>query len=167
MRFDPFMLAAPFLFPLAALGSSGLCINNEETIFNCMTSKKKWISLCGNPPAALQYRFGLPASVEFQYPPRPEDGTKIFHYAHYWRYQTDKIEVGFLNRSIEYSVFDYLEGNVRQAGVRVTLNDKEMTYRCVGKIHSRLANLKPFIACDPDNALNMLGCPSESGQQAK
>ena len=97
---------------------------------------------------------------EFRYPEDPAEGVGGFSFAHYWRYQTDRLEIGFRNHGADYSIFDYTEGRRRQAGVRVTTTDgKERTFSCKGKIVSRLAELEGFLRCYPDNALNGGQCP--------
>lgn len=128
--------------------------------FACLTVRGKWVGLCGNPPRSLQYRFGKVGEPEFRYPEAPTEGVGGFTIAHYWRYQTDRLEIGFRNQGADYSIFDYTEGRRRQAGVRATTADgKGRTFSCKGKIVSRLADLKGVLRCDPDNALNGGQCP--------
>ena len=138
----------------------GPCAASETAYFACLTARGKWVGLCGNPPRSLQYRFGKVGEPEFRYPEDPAEGLGGFTFAHYWRYQTDRLEIGFRNQGADYSIFDYTEGRRRQAGVRVTTADgKERTFSCKGKIVSRLAELEGFLRCYPDNALNGGQCP--------
>lgn len=81
-------------------------------------------------------------------------------YAHYARFQTDRVEVRFENQGSEYVLFDYSEGRTRRAGVRVTTaDDKEREFACAGRITSRLGELRNVLRCDADSALNGGKCP--------
>ncbi len=134
---------------------TGLCASNEDRFFVCMTAKKRWISLCGGAGGALQYRYGNSNKVELQYPEAPADGKNKLLFAHYNRPKTDRVEVGFNNNSVDYAIFDYSEDKQRQAGIRVTTADGKVTeIVCVGRVFSRLGELKSVLRCDVDNALN-------------
>jgi len=138
---------------------AGLCSAAETSYFACQTTKQRWISLCGQAPRSLQYRFGTPAKPELRYPEDPAAGAASFLFAHYFRYQTDRAEVTFRNQGVEYAIFDYTEGRERRAGVRVTAaTGKDVELVCSGKITSRLLELKGMLKCDADNALSGGSC---------
>lgn len=138
----------------------GLCDTSETTYFACQTTKQRWIALCGELPATLQYRFGRANSVEFRFPAQASAGPAKMLFAHYSRYQTERAEVAFNNVGVDYAIFDYLENGEHRVGVRVTTTDgKERELLCAGKIISRLGELKGVLGCDPDNALNGGICP--------
>lgn len=137
----------------------GLCSAGETPYFVCQTGRQKVVSLCGTPPGKLQYRFGTKARVELSFPEDASTGAKSFLFAHYFRFQTDRTEVSFTNKAVDYAIFDYTEDRKRRAGVRVTSADgKETEIVCSGAISSRLPELKSVLRCDPDNALNGGSC---------
>lgn len=139
--------------------AGGLCAATETTFFACQTRQRKWISLCGSVPRTLQYRFGTVARTELSFPDDPAAGIAGFQFAHYFRYRTDRTEVGFRRGDVEYAIFDYTEDRKGSAGVRVTLTDgKEREIGCAGPIESRLTKLEGVLRCDPENALNAGGC---------
>jgi hypothetical protein len=140
--------------------SRGLCVAAETSFFACQTSNKKWIGLCSAPPGSLQYRFGNQGHVEFRFPEKMADSVASFRFAHYSRFQTERIEVAFRNQGVDYAVFDYTEAHIRRAGVRVVTPDgKEREFTCIGQPISRLAELKEILQCDSENALNGGNCP--------
>jgi hypothetical protein len=143
----------------AAAPAAGLCAATETTFFACTTKRAKSISLCGAPPRTLQYRFGAAQRPALVYPRDASAGPVSFLYAHHFRYQADRSEVTFSNRSVDYAVFDYTEEGKRRAGVRVTSADgKETELVCSGPVTSRLRELEGVLRCDADNALNGGGC---------
>ncbi|MBF3411150.1 hypothetical protein ACGY7B_26245 [Burkholderia pseudomallei] len=139
---------------------SGLCPAQETTWFSCNTARHKTISLCGAPPASIQYRYGKPGQIELAFPDKPADGVNQLRYAHYWRYQIDRTEITFSRADTAYALFDYTEADGRNAGVRVTLPDgTEHEVMCSGPITSHLNALGKSLRCDTDNALNGGACP--------
>jgi hypothetical protein len=145
--------------------SHGLCIAGETSFFTCHTKNKRWISLCGAQPAILQYRFGTQARTEFRYPEKTADSISRFRYAHYSRFQTERVEISFSSQGVAYAVFDYTEDRVHRAGVRVTTSDgQERELVCSGRTISRLTELKGTVRCDTDNALNGGNCPPEQAR---
>ena len=137
----------------------GLCMPAETAYFVCRTSKERWISLCGTAQRALQYRFGTLARTELRFPEDPAAGAASFAFAHYFRFQTDRTEIGFRNQGVDYALFDYTEEGKRRAGIRVTTTEgKETELVCSGRITSRLGQLDGIVRCDPDNALNSGAC---------
>jgi hypothetical protein len=138
----------------------GLCRADETAYFECRTPRARLIALCGKAPQALQYRYGRSAAaIELQFPDNAADGASRMLYAHYSRYQVERVEVRFDNAGTGYTVFDYSEGRRRSAGVRVvTAQGKEQLVACAGRITSRLGELEGLLPCDVDNALNLGGC---------
>lgn len=109
------------------------------------------------PHAAVLIRSS--GRIALTYPQDASAGVSSFLFAHYFRFQTDRTEVGFRNQRVEYAIFDYTEDGRRRAGVRVTTADgKETELLCSGPITSRLAELKAVLRCDADNALNGGSC---------
>ena len=155
------VLALVLPTPQAAPESSaGLCIAPEKSFFSCQTSTRKWINLCGAKSSAMQYRFGKPGKIEFQYPPNAAEGLLSLRLSHYARFQVDRFEVSFNNLGSDYAVFDYTEKRQHLAGVRVTTPDgKEREIACVKPISSELGKLQGVLPCDTDNALNGGKCP--------
>ena len=142
-----------------SISRAGLCSNSESTFFSCQTKNQKWISLCGKLPENLQYRFGISKLVDFKHPENAATGIGDFTFAHFWRFQTDRLEIGFSNNGADYALFDYTEEGKRRAGVRITNGDgKEREIVCTGPITSRLGDLEKVLKCDPDNALNGGNC---------
>jgi hypothetical protein len=142
--------------PVRPHSSSGdLCHAGETTWFSCATRRHKTISLCGQTPFLVQYRYGTPARVEFAFPQHPEEAPKALASAHYMRFQVERTEVTFRRLGVDYAVFDDTENGQRSAGVRVTAADgTEHQTTCKGPITGHLLTLARHLRCDPDNALN-------------
>ena len=139
--------------------TKGLCDKPETTYFACKTTKQKWIALCGKAPETLQYRFGCEGYVEFSFPQKASEGVEKLLFAHYARYQTDRVEISFSNKSIDYVIFNYMEDADHRAGVRVTTPEgKEHEFICIGKVTERLVELKAILRCDADNVLTGGSC---------
>ena len=144
----------------AAATVSGLCAPQETTYFQCSAGKGRTINLCGPGDGAVQYRFGRNGTVELAYPADAKEGARSLRYAHYFRAQTDRYEVRFENQGVEYVLFDYQEGQRREAGVHVTGADgKETDVVCSGPVRSRLPALQGVLRCDAESALNGGRCP--------
>jgi hypothetical protein len=148
------------MVPASGAAAAGLCAADETTYLSCTTARKRQLSLCGKAPQALQYRYGRSGSaIELKYPDSVADGAAQMLYAHYSRYQTERVEVRFDNQGTGYTLFEYLEGRRRSAGVRVvTVEGREQVVACAGRIVSRLGELEGLLPCDADNALNLGGC---------
>lgn len=130
-----------------------LCTPHESTWFSCPVARGRSVALCGTPGLSPQYRFGRSGAVEMRFPEQGVEGAMLF--AHYARYQTDRIEIRFTNQGVEYVVFDHIENGRKRAGVRVTTADsKEREVVCTGSTKSRLSELEGVLACDRDSALN-------------
>jgi hypothetical protein len=156
------LITALALVPVLAHAAApvGLCSASETVFLSCRTKEKKWISLCGALPKSVQYRFGTRARPELLYPEKAEEGPQKLRYAHYFRFQVDRMEVSFSNLGVEYSVFDYHDGADRHAGVRVKTTDgKEHEFPCIGTVSGRLVGLQDTLPCDADSALTGGNCP--------
>jgi hypothetical protein len=139
---------------------AGLCLASETTYFSCAVARGRWIGLCGVAPAALQYRYGKPSAIELRYPEAASEGVRRMRYAHYFRYQTDRVELSFEHDGARYALFDNEEEGKRHAGVSVTTSGgQEQEIACRGRVTSRLAELETVVPCDADSALNMGSCP--------
>ena len=145
----------------AAAASGSLCAHGEVVQFSCPVGRGRILSVCGQPPAALQYRFGRPGQIELHYPADAAQGPQLFLFARYMRYQVDRIALSFSNEGTEYEVFDEREDGKRSAGVRVTKagDGREIVLRCRGPVTSRLGTLKPLLRCNADSALQGGSCP--------
>ncbi|MDE2280271.1 MAG: hypothetical protein KGK04_11900 [Xanthomonadaceae bacterium] len=154
------ILATSLYLQAAPAYAEGQCLAGETTYFSCKTSQGNVMSLCGNVPSALQYRYGRPPHVELAYPLHPANGTKKLLFAHYSRYQVSRSEVTFGHAGNDYAVFDYLAHGQRHAGLHLTLPDgSEHEVHCTGPISGRLNALRGSLHCDPDSALNGGSCP--------
>ena len=155
--------------PAAQAGGAGapakpvasLCEPGEAVQFSCPMGRGRTLSVCGQPPSALQYRFGKPGQVELRYPADATQGPQLFLFAQYMRYQVDRITLRFTNEGTGYEVFDEREDGKRSAGVRVTKagDGRETALPCRGPVTSRLGALKPLLRCDADSALQGGSCP--------
>lgn len=140
------------------LQANSLCAVDEQIIFSCVVKRTaKLISLCGSARLTkdtgyLQYRFGLPAKVELEFPKERPGSLKQFHYTHYFRFQVDLTEVNFAIDDYQYSVFDSYNGEEKPAisnqGVTVTAPGKthDVTFPCRTKPkadYSALADILP------------------------
>jgi hypothetical protein len=158
------LLLASFAAWAEAGPPEGLCVPSEKTFFSCRIRDGRWISLCGAPPASLQYRFGKREHIELRFPEKAEEGPSKLRYAHYFRFQTERAEIAFDNQGVAYAVYDYTEKRKRDAGARVDLpGGKTREFACAGRIVSRLSELEKVLPCDADNALNLGGCPRADG----
>jgi hypothetical protein len=155
----------------ASSGTAGsppsLCRIDERVIFACsVAGSAKLISLCSSSAidpkrGYLQYRFGKLGAVELQFPQARANTQLAFRYAHYFRAQVDRSEIGFDNKNYRYVIFDYFEGDVKpslhEAGIRISRHgelNREQELKCSGTPLSKLGTLESVIARDPDNPLN-------------
>lgn len=157
------------LLPLATSAAT-LCEQQEKVYFSCSTKQAKIISVCGSKDftqkdAYLQYRFGLKEKIELQFPDTKPDSLKKFFYAHYDRYQASSTHLKFTNESsTEYTVFHSYEGDQKKPkdcyGVIILTksSEKETQVNCKTPAVFELEKLKNFVACDPDDAMNMGSC---------
>ena len=121
---------------------TSLCAKDEKVIFSCPLKRStKIVSLCSSRKLTkdagyLQYRFGLPAKIELEFPDNRADSIKVFKYSHYFRAKVDYTEVSFSRNGYTYSVFDDYNGEekpaVSEQGLTVTTESskKEVKYLC-------------------------------------
>jgi hypothetical protein len=148
------ILAASLLIeatmPIAATAAQGLCETGETVYFQCETSRRRVIALC-SVNEKLQYRFGTPPRVQLRVPEHPDN--TAFRIARYSRFQTERTEITFNNKGVEYAVFDYTEDGQRETGVQVTLaNGNESLLRCRDHGVSQLNRLANVLKCDTEHA---------------
>lgn len=138
------------------------CDPSEKIIYNCqIKGSPKVISLCASKDLSqksgyLQYRFGRPGKIEFEFPKERQSSQKRFQYAHYFRFQVDRTEVSFKNAGYEYTLYNYYDGDEKppesESGVRVNTS----TLACGSAATDNLFTLKEVLPCDEANALG--GC---------
>jgi hypothetical protein len=118
----------------AALQPNSLCSRNERIIFSCPIKRPaKIVSVCASKDLTsergyIQYRFGLPAKVELEFPKERPGSQQKFHYIHYFRAKVDLTEISFTINGYEYQVTDDYNGEEKRAqsiqGVMVTAPGK-------------------------------------------
>ena len=126
----------------AALQANTLCAKDERVIFSCPIKRPaKIISLCASKDLTsdrgyIQYRFGLPAKVELEFPKARDGSQQKFQYSHYFRAKVDLTEISFTVNGYEYQVTDDYNGEEKSAqiiqGVMVTApgKPKEVSFVC-------------------------------------
>lgn len=124
------------------LQPNSLCTKGEHIIFSCRLKRPaKIVSLCASKDLArkrgyLQYRFGLPARVELEFPKDRKGTQEQFQYTHYFRFQVDLTEINFSIDGNQYQIFDAYNGEEKpvsdEQGVTVTPSNKPkaITYNC-------------------------------------
>lgn len=154
------LLIGAFASSVQAETLVGLCLADEKVFLACKTTNERWLSLCGSGATGVQYRFGRQGKVELQYPEEASDGPQQLRFAHYARYQRDRVEIRFDRQDVSYAVFDDVEGSVHSTGVEVTGSDgRDHALLCRGSSANHLSQLQPLLRCDPDSALNGGKCP--------
>jgi hypothetical protein len=118
----------------AALQPNSLCARDERIIFSCPIKRPaKIVSVCASKDLTsdrgyIQYRFGLPAKVELEFPNERKGSQQKFQYSHYFRAQVDLTEISFTVNGYEYQVTDDYNGEEKPAqttqGVMVTAPGK-------------------------------------------
>jgi hypothetical protein len=148
-----------------------LCRQGEDILFSCPVKDRTTIvSLCGSKHLTaqqgyLQYRFGRKGHIELEFPAQRQGTQKMFRYAHYSRYQVNRMVVSFQRGGYTYALFDSYEGEVlpktRQQGIQVIPSGaarKEVTLMCRGPALGDLSNLSSLLPCDKDDPLNLGEC---------
>ena len=117
-----------------ALQPNSLCAKDERIIFSCPTKRPaKIVSVCAskdltNDRGYIQYRFGLPAKVELEFPKERSGSQQKFQYSHYFRARVDHTEISFTVNGYEYQVTDDYNAEEKTAqtiqGVMVTAPGK-------------------------------------------
>lgn len=155
-------LCTGLLLPMAGAADAlppSLCGAQEGLVFACSVGGGKHLSLCGVPPATLQYRFGTAARTELAFPADAADGVRRLRLAHYQRAQVERTEINFSIGDIDYTVFDDTRGGRRRAGVAVQREGQpEQQLPCRGRISGALLPLKPHLPCDAESALQGGSC---------
>jgi hypothetical protein len=153
MKFVLFVFVLMAVFTTPPPLAVSLCAADETIIFNCATKPSgKIVSLCASKDLTkdkgyLQYRFGLPAKIELEFPEKREQTQQAFKYSHYFRAQFDQTEISFTSNGYTYSIFDDYNGEERPAqsaqGVRVTPpnNGKEVMLTCRNRAKADYSNL--------------------------
>ena len=125
-----------------ALQANSLCAKDERVIFSCPIKRPaKIVSVCASKDLTsdrgyIQYRFGLPAKVELEFPTARDGSQQKFQYSHYFRAKVDLTEISFTVNGYEYQVTDDYNGEEKSAqmiqGVMVTApgKPKEVSFAC-------------------------------------
>lgn len=126
-----------------ALQPNTLCAKDERVIFACALRRPaKIVSVCASKDLTretgyLQYRFGLPAKIELEYPKDRTGTQEKFEYTHYMRAMVDLNEINFSIDGVDYSVVDDYNGEEKpaQSIEGLTINwpntsRKEVRYNC-------------------------------------
>jgi hypothetical protein len=133
---------SPFAQSPGALQANSLCAKDERIIFSCPIKRPaKIVSVCASKDLTsdrgyIQYRFGLPAKVELEFPKERSGSQQKFQYTHYFRAQVDETEISFTVNGYEYQVTDDYNGEEKTAqtiqGVMVTApgKPKEVSLAC-------------------------------------
>jgi hypothetical protein len=148
-----------------------LCQEDEQVVFSCpVKDGSKIVSLCGAKHLTaqdgyLQYRFGRAGRVELEFPAQRQNTQSLFRYAHYFRYQVERLAVSFDTQGYTYTLFDAYEGDTgtktHQQGVQITppgTPSKVITFLCRGPALGMLHSLRTIVPCDKTDALNLGAC---------
>jgi hypothetical protein len=135
-----------------------LCAAGERIIFSCLLRQPaKVVSVCAskdltNEKGYLQYRFGLPAKIELEFPKDRANTQQQFEYSHYFRARFDMTEINFTVNGVSYSVFDDYNGEekpeVSEQGVTINwpgTNKKDVRYLCASKLKADYADLEDVL----------------------
>lgn len=133
--------------------------------FSCTDDRGKRISLqergpsgIGQPSIELAYE-GDPSGSAFKGP-----GVVIsspLRFNHYYRFQTEYLEIAAVQDGVEYRVYRHFEGDFGEGdfsyGMVITGIGESTEHRieCSGAVVDHLSNLPPLLECDRENAL---GC---------
>jgi hypothetical protein len=135
-----------------------LCASDERAIFSCVLKQpRKIVSVCASKDLTsekgyLQYRFGMPANIELEFPKDRTNTQQQFEYSHYFRARFDMTEINFTVNGVSYSVFDDYNGEekpeVSEQGVSINwpgTNKKEVRYLCSSKPKADYADLQDVL----------------------
>ena len=115
------LFAATFLSPVRAAES--LCSSTEQTFFSCrIANSVKIASVCGARNTSpsdgyLQYRFGLPGKIEFEYPTEQKGSTEHFWWDGRSHADVDDNWFWFKSSGYVYSAF-YIEDHKKHRGTQ-------------------------------------------------
>jgi len=145
-----------------ALQPNSLCAKDERIIFSCPIKRPaKIVSVCASKDLTsdrgyIQYRFGLPAKVELEFPKERNGSQQKFQYSHYFRAQVDLTEISFTVNGYEYQVTDDYNGEEKPAqtiqGVMVTApgKPKEVSLACRVKPKADYTDLQAVLPSGQD-----------------
>ena len=112
-----------------------LCAKTERVIFACALRRPaKIVSVCASKDLTrdtgyVQYRFGLPAKIELEYPKDRTGTQQKFEYTHYMRALVDLNEINFSVDGVDYSVVDDYNAEEKPAqsieGITINWPDAE------------------------------------------
>jgi len=134
-----------------------LCASDERIIFSCPVRRPaKIVSLCASKDLTaergyLQYRFGLPARIELEFPKDRTATQQKFQYMHYFRAQFDLTEISFTIDGYEYQITDDYNGEEKPVqsiqGVSVTApgKPKEVSFSCRTKPRADYTDLQAVL----------------------
>jgi hypothetical protein len=134
-----------------------LCAKDERVIFSCPIKRPaKIVSLCASKNLTadtgyLQYRFGLPAKIELEYPKDRTGTQQKFQYTHYFRAQVDLTEISFNSDGYEYQITDDYNGEEKPAqsiqglSVKAPGKDKETNLSCRTKPKADYSDLQAVL----------------------
>jgi hypothetical protein len=169
-KFSACMLVATLVAAILSSGKSAssqrdglqpntLCAKDERVIFGCwLTRPAKIVSLCASKDLTsetgyLQYRFGLPARIELEFPKDRQGTQEKFEYTHYFRARFELNEINFTTDGVNYSVFDDYNGEekpeVMLQGVSINrpgTQKKEVRYLCRTKPKADYADLEAALS---------------------
>ena len=142
--------------------TNSLCKTDEQVIFSCTLKRSaKIVSLCGSNDLSkdtgyLQYRFGLPAKIELEFPKSRAHTQEQFRYMHYFRFQVDLTEITFKTGDYEYELFDRYNGEekprIAEQGITVTplppARPIDVTLTCAGKPTADYSKLPDILTND-------------------
>jgi len=144
-----------------ALQPNTLCAKNERVIFACLLRRPaKIVSVCASKDLTrdtgyLQYRFGLPAKIELEYPKDRTGTQQKFEYTHYMRALVDLNEINFSVEGVNYSIVDdyNAEEKPAQSIEGITINwpgtsKKEVRYTCRTKPKTDYTDLQAVLSTD-------------------
>ena len=136
-----------------------LCAKEERVIFACVLRRPaKIVSVCASKDLTretgyLQYRFGLPAKIELEFPKERDRTQERFEYTHYFRALVDLNEIGFSVDGVEYSVVDDYNAEEKPAqsieGLTINwpgTNRKEVRYACRTKPKTDYTDLQAVMS---------------------
>jgi hypothetical protein len=124
------------------LQANSLCAKDERIIFSCPIKRPaKIVSVCASKDLTsergyIQYRFGLPAKVELEFPKERDGSQQKFQYSHYFRARADLTEISFTANGYEYQVTDDYNAEEKRSqtvqGVMVTPpgKPKDVSFAC-------------------------------------
>lgn len=100
----------------------------------------------------MQYRFGRPDKIEFEYPSQGKFTPSSFDFFHYFRPNEDQTSLHFQTNDVDYTVFSDSNGSKTSAGVTVKIKttNKVQSIRCTGKIEAKWSAIEDKVECTDD-----------------